>query len=252
MHRCLSTVGALLLFSFTGLLGAQSSSGFATVSIESSTGGPIDIRFSSNGFTARTATVTELIEQAYDLKAWHIVGGPDWVRADRFTVRVTTAGPLRRDQMPLLMQAVLSERFQLRLSREAGTLDLFRLTAPRVRNLKPARPRERPVINLTEVNNASQRWEARSATMGDLAVALAQHLRAPVVDDTKLFGVFDFRLDFTNDDVFGNLESGPNDRETIVTALDKQLGLQLVPDKGLLNVYVIDRVSKPSTDFRSW
>ena len=256
MHRDRTNVATLLLTVALGSAvveaqstprGGSSRPAFQSVSIEPSTSGLIDVQFAANRFTAKAATLAELIEQAYAVNAWQVIGGPEWVRLDRFTVRATTAQPVGRDQMRRLLQVLLEDRFQLQLLREPQSVSLYRLTTTSVRNLKPAGPTDRPVINVREIDNAGYRWDGRSATMGTLADALSQYLRAPVVDDTGLFGTFNFRLDFTHDDVFGNLDSDPREGPTIFAALDKQLGLKLVADKGLIPGIVIRRASKPSS-----
>lgn len=246
-----TSIGALVLISALTVRAQAPPShvltSFETVSIEPSTGGLIDVRFSPRNFTARTSTLVELIEQAYGVRSWEIFGGPDWVRVDRFTIRATTAADVPREQMKLMLQALLADRFQLQIDRDSPTVSLYRLTAGTTRNLKPgAKPTERPVINATRHDDeASHRWEGRNATMGSLAVALSQHMRAPVVDDTKLTGNFDFRLEFARDDVFGNREPELTDTRTVFSALEKQLGLKLAGDKGPVSGYVIRRAAKP-------
>jgi len=49
------------------------------------------------------------------------------------------------------------------------------------------------------------------------------------------------------EEALGGLEPDPN-RPTIFTALERDLGLKLVADRGPVPVYVIRRVSKPSAN----
>lgn len=244
MLRFLATVATLIVILSASTL-AQTPT-FQTVSIQPATTGQIGIQFGRGSFTARTSTLVELIEEAYGLKEWEIFGGPDWVRTDRFTIRATTAADTTPDQMRLMLHALLADRFQLQLERGTPMATTYRLVvdiAPRLKSV--ARRNARVAINTTQDEYAGYRWEARNATMGDLAVALSQHLRTPVVDDTKLAGAFDFRFDFNQ---AGKTEAAdPKYGRTIFTALETQLGLKLVADKATVSGYVIRRASKPAS-----
>ena len=62
---------------------------------------------------------------------------------------------------------------------------------------------------------------------------------APIVDKTGIAGRFDFHLEFARD-------MADDAGISIFTAVQEQLGLKLMPDKGPVEVLVIDHVEKPS------
>lgn len=66
----------------------------------------------------------------------------------------------------------------------------------------------------------------------------------PVIDKTGLTGGFDFWIEWTPEDTseVDNRESGGTFRE----ALKNQLGLKLEPEKGAVEVLVIDHAEQPS------
>ena len=228
---------------------AASAPAFAAVSIQSSASGLTDFRFLPNRIVARAVTLSQLIEQAYG-QAWGVVGGPDWVRFDLFNVTATTGEEVSRDRMTLMLQSLLADRFQLQLTREMQTGTTYRLTAGRVHHLTPAaKPNSRSGVAASLKENfgvLSYDYDGRNATMGALALTLSRQLRAPVIDETKLTGHYDFRINFTYDDAFGHRECTSPDVPTIFTALEKQLGLKLAADESPIPVYVIRRVSRPS------
>ena len=89
--------------------------------------------------------------------------------------------------------------------------------------------------------------------MDYFAFRLSQVLDRPVINLTKLPGSFDFDLAYTREPPPGIKEgslingepvdiSGP----TIFEAVRKQLGLKLDPEKGPVDIIVIDHVEKPS------
>jgi len=230
---------------------AQTSAGgsvppaFASASIEPSSSGLVDHRISEDGFVGTTVTLTELIQQAYGLHPGEIVGGPNWVRVDRFTVRATAGEPVAPDRVRLMLQTLLAGRFKLQLAREIQTVPLYRLTAGAAHKLKSTTaPGQPPVIDIELLSGGGvvlYEYRGRNVTMSDLARALALQLPVPVVDMTNLAGRFDFRFTFTYDDVFGQDTDDP----TVFEALERRLGLQLVAGEGPLPVYVVRSASRP-------
>ena len=86
---------------------------------------------------------------------------------------------------------------------------------------------------------------ALGINMSDFADSLIKYLDRPVIDRTNLNGPFDFHLEFNRDDQAA-VSSDASAGESIFTALTDELGLKLLPDKGPLEVLVIDHVEKPS------
>ena len=91
--------------------------------------------------------------------------------------------------------------------------------------------------------------------MAQLSLKLAEALKQPVLDATGVAGKFDFKLEWTPDDMqakppsadqrAGNaLEAGA--APSIFEALQEQLGLKLESGKFPAEVLVIDSAEKPS------
>jgi uncharacterized protein (TIGR03435 family) len=220
---------------------------FQSVSIQPATTGQIGIEFLRGTFIARTSTLIEIIEEAYGLREEEIFGGPDWVRTDRFTIRATTRADATIDDMRLMLQKLLEDRFQLQFQRGTPLATTYRLVVVDViSRLKPvARRNARISINIDRDDYGGYVWQARSATMGDLAAALSRHLRTPVADDTRLTGMFDLKFNYTQD-----VKTEAADRKfgrTIFTALQEQVGLKLVAEKAAVPGYIIRRVARPVT-----
>jgi uncharacterized protein (TIGR03435 family) len=91
---------------------------------------------------------------------------------------------------------------------------------------------------------------ARGQALAALVDLLSREFRVPVVDKTELQGTFDFKLEFAPQapgalprppSMDGSAEaideSGPN----LMTAVQQQLGLRLVPGKIAVDVVVVDR-----------
>jgi len=243
MLRFLTTLATIVVIASAGTL-AQTPT-FQSVSIQPATTGQIGIEFGRGRFTARTSTLIELIEEAHGLREEEIFGGPDWMRTDRFTIRATTAANATADDMRRMLQALLADRFQLQLEPGTSVATIYRLVVIDViSRLKPVTRRNaRATINRTTDEYAGYLWDAKNATMGDLAEELSEHLRTLVVNDTQLTGSFDFRFSFSQD--VKSQAADPKFGRTIFTALENQVGLRLVADKGPVPGYVVRRASKP-------
>ena len=85
-------------------------------------------------------------------------------------------------------------------------------------------------------------------TMEQLAMQLSRPVGRPVINNTGLAGGFDYDLrwapETTGPDTGILREPAP----AIFTALEEQLGLKLVPAKGLVQVLVIDSISQPTSN----
>ena len=68
--------------------------------------------------TLMNSTVVSLIQFAYGLRDFQVVDGPDWVRNDLFEVQARAAGEPSRADVLLMLQALLEDRFGLRLRNE--------------------------------------------------------------------------------------------------------------------------------------
>lgn len=89
-------------------------------------------------FSAANVTAKMLIGFAYDMRDFQISGGPSWIGAERFDVDAKVdddlAQQLRKlprdhqlDQERLMMQSLLADRFQLRVTRATKELPVFAL-----------------------------------------------------------------------------------------------------------------------------
>lgn len=210
---------------------------------------PIDFRFLQGRFVATNLTLGQLIQQAYGIESRELIGGPAWVRVDRFSVTATAGESVDRDRMKRMLQSLLAERFQLQITRDTQTGTVYTLIAQRVHDLNPpAKPSERSLVSVVREDSngfLSYHYDGHNATMAALTQSLSQQLQAPVVDRTNLTGHYDFRINWTHDSAFGGLEPDP-DIPIIFTALENQVGLKLVAGKGPVPVYVIKRATKPS------
>ena len=68
-----------------------------------------------------------LIENAYGLKPFQILGAPGWVSSAGFDIEAKAEGNPGREQMQLMMRALLEDRFKLKAHRETRELPVYKL-----------------------------------------------------------------------------------------------------------------------------
>jgi uncharacterized protein (TIGR03435 family) len=254
MSRALITVAAVVVALAVSGQAQQPAPAAAPLSFEAASirpngRGAIDFRFLPTRFVATNVTLGQLIEQAYNIQPRELISGTDWVRVDRFDVTATSGPEVSPDQMRLMLRSLLADRFRLQIERETRTGTVYRLIARNVHDLKPpAKPDGRSLVaTMRNDGNGflSYEYVGYNASMAQLAVTLGGHLRAPVNDETKLTGNYDFRISWAYDEPVGGILPDPN-VPTIVTAIERDLGLKLEAGNGPLPVHVIRSVTRPS------
>jgi bla regulator protein blaR1 len=206
---------------------------------------------------------------------------PKWVVSQPFVIeaRAPTTN-VTKDQMRLMMQALLAERFKLSIHFETRQSPAFALvtikpgtTGKRLRPhseglacdekwIAPADPSSPSVppggflptcggVLLIPGPNHSYILGSRGITMNHLAQYLPTLIPfgRPIIDRTGLRGNFDFSLEFAPERIAPNsgadVQSEPPGT-TAFEALKEQLGLALKPIKAPLPVLIIDHVEQPS------
>ncbi|HTA44199.1 MAG TPA: M56 family metallopeptidase [Bryobacteraceae bacterium] len=218
----------------------------------------------SNEFIADNAPLSILISAAYNVQVHQIFGGPKWVNTDRFTIEAKPnaatpipEGPEGMNQLNLMLQSLLQERFKLALHRETRTEQVYELVVAKggPKLIKSAGP---GADSRTGIWNTDRPGEVAGydVAVANLVALVSQRLGAPVVDKTGLSAKYDFKLSFmvepTQQDraLFGApppeaVPPADSGLPSIFTALQDQLGLKLEATKGPVEVLVIDSAEKP-------
>ena len=239
-----TVVAAILIVSTSyGLFGQPARPSFEAVSIKPNNlgGGEVHEHDSPGRLNARMTT-SHLIQQAFALKDFQLLGGPAWLRNNNYDFVATTGAPIKLSGKVLepYLQSLLAARFQLKYHRETKELPVYSLvTAKSGPKLKTHTGGGGE--NMDE--NGGKDRESMTATklsMAGLADFLARQLNLPVIDNTGIDGEFDLKLDWSPDQI--SASSGPS----IFTAVQEQLGLRLESTKGPVEILVVDSIEKPS------
>jgi uncharacterized protein (TIGR03435 family) len=189
-------------------------------------------------FDAESATVGDILDMLNDWQLLRVVGGPDWMRTDRYDIHAKAGAPIPREERKGAVLALLAERFKLVVHRETRDLPAMVLTAPtRPAGLKPAAAGE--TFSIRYSANGDPIFVA--VPMAQVTNYLSQMWQSPVVDQTGLAGAFDFSLAPSaltpmRGEVWGDLIRGA------VLAFGFKVETRKVPTQ----ITVVDRCERPS------
>jgi uncharacterized protein (TIGR03435 family) len=219
------------------------------------------------GSSNRDVTLKMLIGTAYRVQEFQISGGPGWIGSDRFDVVGKAEDPKADfDQLRLMLQSLLKDRFKLKFHRETKEVPVYALVVgkggPKFRldsdQISP--DVNGPALAGAGPNRGAIRFGADSlignaVTMSLFARSLSQRLDRLVIDRTNLAGRFNVQLRWTPADGENPLDPGgialpPADPSlpSVFTAIQEQLGLKLESARGNVEVLVIDHVEQPTAN----
>ena len=231
-------------------------------------------------------SLRDLIRIAWATRDYQLEA-PSWLASARFNVSAKLPEACAQKQVPEMLQALLADRFALKVHRGSKDLPVYALVAREdgleIKESSPEQPDEhradRPEqVRLTggggrggmvDYGGGSYfalphyRMEGRKLSMNVFAGLLAALTDRPVVDQTGLSGRYDFDLELTEDDYgavmtragmsLGEAQS-LNDLEQLSTIGDplpralRGLGLALKPGKGRVEIVIVDDVRKDPTE----
>jgi uncharacterized protein (TIGR03435 family) len=294
-------VGGLALFSM--LAGAQPGGAarprFEVASVKpcGNTPPPASQQESPGRLSIRCAPLRTLIQRAYvtyangSVSSESVLAGmtmraekaPDWIM-DRYEIEARADGAASEGLMngPML-QALLEERFALRIHRETREAPIYVLTAAKgghkmkafvegtciVADITQPAAARQPGQNYCRTAQRAQPpnfvVDAQGVTMEEFSKTTLASMDRPVVNQTGIAGRYDFHLEFAPDESIGGVfgaqglqrmrNAAPRDAAapdsigaSIFTALQQQLGLRLEPARGPSDFLVIDHVERPSAN----
>jgi uncharacterized protein (TIGR03435 family) len=239
-------------------------------------------------FSATKVSLIAYIAFAYDLTGYQMLRLlpqlPRWITTDGFDIQAHAQGNPTEDQMRLMLQSLLADRFKLVVHHETKQGPVYALvllktgkTGPQLQpdaddgSCSTTSTQPPPlagsatdfpttcagVVGMPASAPGRVRLGARSMTIGQIASFLPitslkvnTGMDRPVLDHTGLTGKYDFSLEFTpqlNGPVPAGADFQPDPSgPTFLEALQEQLGLKLESQTGPVNVFVVDHAEEPS------
>ena len=198
-------------------------------------------------------TAKQIIVEAYQLTEYQLTGGPGWLGSDRYTLQAKTEAPVSRNDIRLMLQALLAESFKLVASHGTKEMRVYGLTVakggpgPTRYQVKAGADSSGPAgfqkADAMLAGHTGGRATSFTGTTMELFARSLSELRGaqpgssllgrPVLDRTGLQGLFNFRLAWNDDDDF-------------MRALREELGLRLESQKAVMDILVIGHIERPS------
>lgn len=204
--------------------------------------------------TLTNTSLADCLSYAYGLTNKNQIKGADWIKskAVRFDIVAKAPGDAPLDRVRLMLQALLTERFQLALHREQKDLSYLALL---VGKKGPKLQQAVPDSDASGNKSLMGRIYSNHISMITLAMLLSRFTGETVLDMTGLKGTYDLKLDWTPEnapkpagssgtgaDAVSSIDgdSGPS----LFAAVEQQLGLKLEVKKGPLEIIVIDHAER--------
>ncbi len=241
---------------------------------------PFEVAPPKGGFLSANAVLLNYIVFAYkilDTSQYPSLMAqlPKWARTDQFDIEARAEGSPTTDQMRLMMQSLLLDRFKLAIHSETRQIPVYALVLDKPGKLGPQlrpHPAGAACANRgdTPVPVAAgstpppfcgmDSWlvegrihdrmvdvtmEQVVSLVGGSAGFVGGREHLPVLDQTGLTGKYDLDIEFVKDPGGPDIDSNAWG-QTFTGALRNQLGLKLVKQTGPVSVIVIDHVEMPS------
>jgi len=219
-----------------------------------------------------TARTILLIEAAYGhnnpLNPDQISGGPDWIKSDLFDIDAKIEKSLvngkwkktnlsvdeQRDQVMLMLQSLLADRFKLRIRHEMKELPVYALVFAKN---GPKFAEDNTHLEIGGITARGRgKFEVTSATLSRLVFVLSMQPELggrAVLDKTGLQGHYSFTFQWTPENLSAragqSADSAPSSESSgpsLFTALREQLGLRLESTKAPVDTIVIEHIERPT------
>jgi uncharacterized protein (TIGR03435 family) len=238
-------------------------------------------------FSATNFPLLEYMRFAYKLtpeQSQALYSQVSWANTDRWDIQGRASGNPTKDQMRLMLQTLLADRFKLSLHFETRQLPAFALVlnkpgkfGPQLRphvddppcSTAPPPPTSAAGFQATDAGGFPEfcggflrlqpsasgllRFGARDVPMAILAMLSSSRLTGvdrPILDRTGLTGKFDLIIEFTPQPKFiqppDTSSQSADTGPTFLEALKDQLGLKLESTTGPVDTLVIDHIEEPT------
>jgi uncharacterized protein (TIGR03435 family) len=211
-------------------------------------------------------TLRDCIRAAYRVRDFQ-VQGPEWMDQARFEINAKLPAGVPLDRIPEMLQALLTERFQLSLRRDTKELPVYALlpgnAGPKLKSadVKPddqspmalgpdGKPRAPMMFRYTPSGIV---LTAPSASLPTFVELMSRFTVRPVIDVTGLQGRYQFELAFAPETTPGgvsglnNAPAFPDPGPSLFDAV-KQYGLRLQARKAPIEILTVTHLERTPTE----
>jgi uncharacterized protein (TIGR03435 family) len=207
-----------------------------------------NIQVTPSSLTMRNATLKNAIRWAYQVTEYQ-VSGPDWLDSARFDIAAKSAGAATEDQLRLMLQTLLADRFKLEFHRVNKEFQVYALV---------------PAKNGAKLQESKTEGEASVQPQQSTMSVAVQHMGlsqiidmmtpimgAPIIDKTGLKGKYDININlgkYVAEMQSAGSTAPPDPVALIMSVLETEAGLKLEKQKIPLDVLVVDHADRSPTE----
>lgn len=228
---------------FTALLASAQSISFEVASVKPaapSAGRSSRLTDGADRIMHANTNLHSELARAYLVKGYQ-VAGPSWIYSERYDIVAKAPEGTRKDQIPTMLQTLLSERFQLVFHHENREMPVYALVAA-----KSFKLRETGDSNVGYDLGGGRRI-LKNHSMAQLSDFLSAIVQRPVLDRTEMQGTYNFPVDMSLEELGGVNANSEVSAPSIFTVLDG-FGLKLESRKAPFDVIVVDSGNKVPTE----
>jgi uncharacterized protein (TIGR03435 family) len=217
--------------------------------------GPRDVRwnYGTQGVNF-VVPLAGIISEAYKLPPGRIVlpgSLPNAIRfgalGDGFEIVANASHPVPKEQLRLMLQSLLADRFQLTWHRESKTIQVYRLVVAK----GGSKLEEAEGGGDLVLSSSPEGYVYRNAEIERLCGVLSSFVDRMVIDETGLKGLYNFTVKRPADSGGSQPakpEPGSLDSPSAAIFSDqlKRMGLQLVAGSAAVDYLVVDHVGRPT------
>jgi uncharacterized protein (TIGR03435 family) len=218
----------------------------------------------------RYYSLRTLILIAYDIRSMQL-DAPKGMTSDLFDITATLPAGTKKEQLRTMFQNLLAERFKLKLHHETRPLPVYAMTVGKngLKLKESSTEPASPVPPGTSIGGPDEegfprlppgyagavaipssgrlRITGQKLTLAQLAQQVESRLDHPIVDQTGLTGLYDFKLEIEWMARPGTSTDPSDVAPSVPQALDK-LGLKLESKQLPFDVIVVDQFDKVPTE----
>jgi uncharacterized protein (TIGR03435 family) len=198
-----------------------------------------DIQVSPGSLIMRNVTLKTAMRWAYQVYDYQISGSA-WMANDRFIISAKAADPVAEDQLRLMLQTLLAERFKLVFHRETKEEKVYSLTVGKGGpKFHESTVEGEPAIN---PDKSKMIVEVKGMPASRIVDMLSRILQAPVINNTGFTSRYDAALNIARYMPDGSSPFDPV--ATIIVAMQEELGLKLESKKMPIDLLIVDHAEK--------
>ena len=211
-----------------------------------------------------------LLSDAFGVDGTDILG-PEWLRhwnlmttSDKYDIQAVLPPQTTKEQLQAMLKSLLEERFALQTHRQTKTVPAYALTVakggPKIQSDTGSPPAVQgddgfPVASpdhngpLVRIMAGYIRFKFIHYSMKEFATWTRTQTMRPGIDHSRLSGRYSFYLDVNNELTRTKVEGEPISAvegrgEGFSAAIERQLGLKLVPDNTEIELLIIDHINR--------